>query len=103
MPKKRPASGEGGPDATRPGRVGTRTEPTRTCVACRQEAGKRSLIRIVRGATGAATVDRNGRLPGRGAYLHHDATCLETARKRRALERSLGVAVAPELWSELIS
>jgi predicted RNA-binding protein YlxR (DUF448 family) len=80
-----------------------RHEPTRTCVACRQEAGKRALIRIVRGATGAAMVDRSGRAPGRGAYLHHDAACLEMARKRRALERSLAVTVAPELWSELTS
>jgi predicted RNA-binding protein YlxR (DUF448 family) len=80
-----------------------RREPVRTCVACRQEAGKRSLVRIVRGATGAALVDRNGRAPGRGAYLHRDPACLETARKRRALERSLGASVAPELWSELSS
>jgi predicted RNA-binding protein YlxR (DUF448 family) len=48
-------------------------------------------------------VDHSGRAPGRGAYLHHDPACLETARKRRALERSLGVTVAPELWSELTS
>ena len=78
-------------------------EPQRTCVACRQEAGKRALIRIVRDAAGDAMVDRAGRAPGRGAYLHHDPACLETARKRRALERSLGVTVPPELWSDLIS
>jgi len=78
-----------------------RREPQRTCVACRQEAGKRALIRIVRGAAGNAVVDRNGRAPGRGAYLHHDSACLETARKRRALERSLGATVPPELWSDL--
>lgn len=78
-----------------------RSDPVRTCVACRQEAGKHALIRIARDAAGAAVVDRSGRAPGRGAYLHHDAGCLETARKRRALERSLGVTVAPELWSEL--
>jgi predicted RNA-binding protein YlxR (DUF448 family) len=78
-------------------------EPIRTCIACRQEAGKRALIRIVRGVTGAAVADRNGRAPGRGAYLHRDPACLEIARKRRALERSLGATVAPELWSELRS
>lgn len=98
-----PARGEVGPGAKRLGRVGTSTEPVRTCIACRKEAGKHSLVRIVRGATGAAVLDRNGRAPGRGAYLHPDAACLETARKRRALERSLGVTVAPELWSELIA
>ena len=76
-------------------------EPVRTCIACRQEAGKLGLVRIVRGADGVALVDRRGLAPGRGAYLHADASCLETARKRRALERALGAAVAPELWSEL--
>ncbi len=76
-------------------------EPVRTCVACRQEAGKRAMLRIVRGTGGQAVIDRNGRAPGRGAYMHHDAGCLETAKKRRALERSLGVTVAPEIWSEL--
>lgn len=78
-----------------------RREPVRTCVACRQEAGKGALTRIVRDAAGDAMVDRNGRAPGRGAYLHRDPACLETARKRRALERSLGVTVPPELWSDL--
>ena len=76
-------------------------KPVRTCVACRQEAGKDELVRIVRGVDGAAFVDLKGRSPGRGAYLHPAAVCLETARKRRVLERSLGVVVAPEMWSEL--
>ena len=78
-------------------------EPARTCVACRREADKGALIRVVRGATGAAMVDRSGRAPGRGAYLHGDASCLETARKKRALERSLSATVGPEFWSELTS
>jgi predicted RNA-binding protein YlxR (DUF448 family) len=46
-------------------------------------------------------VDRQGRLAGRGAYLHASNECLETARKRRALERALGIQVPPELWVEL--
>jgi uncharacterized protein len=40
-------------------------------------------------------------MPGRGAYLHADPACLELARKRRALDRALGVAVPPEVWAEL--
>jgi uncharacterized protein len=78
-----------------------RHEPLRTCVACRQEAGKAGLIRIVRRQDGSAGVDPTGHAPGRGAYLHRDPACIDTARKRRNLERSLGVAVAPELWVEL--
>lgn len=78
-----------------------RRDPVRTCIACRQEAGKHSLVRIVRGAGGVAVLDRKGREPGRGAYLHREAHCVEMARKRRSLERSLGVSVSPELWAEL--
>ena len=79
----------------------SRHEPVRTCVACREEAGKRTLVRIVRTADGSAAVDRTGRAPGRGAYLHRDEACIQPARKRRHLERSLGASVALELWSEL--
>jgi uncharacterized protein len=70
-------------------------------VGCRGEAGKKGLIRIVRRAGGGATLDITGRAAGRGAYLHDDRTCVEQARKRRALERALRTAIQPELWSEL--
>ena len=71
-------------------------------MACRQEAGKAELIRIVRRPEGGVEVDRQGgRLAGRGAYLHASNDCLETARKRRALERALGVPVPAEVWVEV--
>jgi uncharacterized protein len=76
-------------------------EPIRTCVACRQEAGKRTMVRVVRDARGAATVDATGRAPGRGAYLHRDPECLEIARKRKALDRALKASVSPEVWAQL--
>jgi len=79
-----------------------RREPVRTCVGCREEAGQRGLIRIVRRAEGGGAVDATGRAMGRGAYLHADPACVETARKRRALDRALRTAIQPELWSELI-
>jgi predicted RNA-binding protein YlxR (DUF448 family) len=80
-----------------------RREPVRTCVACRQEAGKRTLVRVVRDAAGGAALDPTGRAPGRGAYLHRDPSCLETARKKKALERALKTTVGAELWAELAS
>ena len=76
-------------------------KPVRTCVACRQEAGKQELIRLVRRPEGGVALDRTGRAPGRGAYLHSARTCLELARRRRSVERALGTAVGPEVWSEL--
>jgi predicted RNA-binding protein YlxR (DUF448 family) len=73
----------------------------RTCVACRQEGGKRDLVRIVRIASGGAAVDLTGHAAGRGAYVHANAACIEIARKRRAIERSLSTSVGPEVWSDL--
>ena len=78
-----------------------RREPARTCVACRLEAGKSALVRIVRRAEGGAAVDRTGHAAGRGAYLHANADCVEKARKRKALERALNTPVGSEIWAEL--
>lgn len=78
-----------------------RHRPVRTCVGCRDEAGKADLVRIVRRPDGSVRLDRTGRSPGRGAYLHADPACIETARKRRALARALGADVPVELWAEV--
>ena len=42
------------------------------------------MVRIVRRPEGTVEVDRQGRLPGRGAYIHSSSDCLEVARKRLA-------------------
>ena len=80
-----------------------RHEPVRTCIACREEALKVALVRVVRAPDGSAVIDRTGHEPGRGAYLHRQTACLEAARKRRQLERNLGAGVPPQLWSDLAS
>lgn len=72
--------------------------PSRTCVACRQEAGKAELIRVVRRPDGSVGLDRTGREPGRGAYVHASPECLDVARKRRLLDRALKAPAPPEVW-----
>jgi uncharacterized protein len=76
-------------------------EAVRTCVGCRQEAGKLALIRLVRRAGGGARTDPENKAPGRGAYLHREATCIEQARKKGTLERALRTPIQSELWTEL--
>jgi predicted RNA-binding protein YlxR (DUF448 family) len=78
-----------------------RRNPTRTCVACREAEGKRGLLRVARAPDGTVVYDPTGRAPGRGAYLHRDAECVQLARRRRALERSLKTQVPEHLWSDL--
>ena len=75
--------------------------PVRTCVACRQEAGKGELVRFVRAPDGTVRLDRTGRAPGRGAYLHAAAACIEIARKRRAIDRALGAPVPVQALADL--
>ena len=75
--------------------------PVRTCIACREEAGKAELIRFVRVPDGSIAADPTGRRPGRGAYLHAAPECFELARRRRAVERALGAPVPPEVWSQI--
>jgi predicted RNA-binding protein YlxR (DUF448 family) len=58
------------------------------CVGCRGRAAKSELIRLVARA-GAVAVDERQDQPGRGAYLHPRAACLEQAVKRRNLGHAL--------------
>jgi predicted RNA-binding protein YlxR (DUF448 family) len=68
-----------------------RRTPQRTCVGCRQARAKRELVRLVLPAEGPVQVDPTGKRNGRGAYICRETgrTCLDQARRRRALTRAL--------------
>lgn len=68
-----------------------RRAPQRTCVGCRQVRAKRELVRLVLPAEGPVQVDTTGKRNGRGAYICRETgrTCLDQARKRKALTRAL--------------
>lgn len=76
------------------------TYPIRMCIGCRQRAQAVDLLRVVArnvGPAGFAVVrDPERRLPGRGAWLHLDRSCLSTAERRRAFGRALRVAGVPD-------
>jgi predicted RNA-binding protein YlxR (DUF448 family) len=61
---------------------------TRTCLGCRGRFPRDELVRWVVGPDGQLFVDRNLKLPGRGAHLCHDAACLEKAIRRKAFGRA---------------
>ena len=77
--------------------------PMRMCVGCREMKEKRELIRIVRTPEGETVIDVTGKRSGRGAYVCRDASCLKKAIRSKALERSLGVPVPPELLEQLLA
>ena len=62
--------------------------PIRTCVGCRTAVLQSQLLRVVL-VDDAVVPDPHFRLPGRGAYLHHDIECIDRAIQRRSLVRAL--------------
>ena len=79
----------------------SKRKPQRRCCACMTVREKKDLMRIVRTPEGGVLLDEGGRANGRGAYLCRSIACLETARKRRGLERTLKHAVDPLLYELL--
>ena len=70
-----------------------RREPQRTCIGCREVAGKRGLVRIVRAPEGRVAVESPGeRLAGRGAYLHRTRSCWEQALRGATIGKALRMA-----------
>ncbi|MGO1569963.1 MAG: YlxR family protein [Canibacter sp.] len=63
----------------------------RSCVGCRNRDQRSKLLRIaVR--DGALVVDDRAVMPGRGAWVHPNAQCMNVAVTRRAFSRTLRVS-----------
>lgn len=69
--------------------------PMRTCVVCRTQDAKRTLVRIVRTESGIQ-IDPGGKLNGRGAYLCSGERCWERAITTDVLERALRTTLTAE-------
>lgn len=69
--------------------------PMRRCVGCMESKEKNSLIRIAC-YEGKVSVDPTGKAKGRGVYLCPDGSCMEKAKKRRALQRSFETEISEE-------
>ena len=77
--------------------------PMRQCLGCREHKPKRELVRIVRSPEGQVSLDRSGRMNGRGAYLCRNPECLRRAVTAKALERAFETAVPDEVLERLES
>src|SRR5574340_1614421 len=76
--------------------MAVRKTPVRTCVACRREADKRTLVRFVRDADGEVHVDPTGKAGGRGASICADMACFELAVGRKKLGPALRASLTEE-------
>ena len=70
--------------------------PLRTCIACRENRGKRELVRVVRTPAAGVQVDLTGKLAGRGAYLCRARTCWSQALTGRRLDAALKTTVSAD-------
>jgi hypothetical protein len=75
--------------------------PERTCVGCRVKAPKAELLRVVRLVGGEAAIDPSGSAPGRGAYVHLDAGCVEASVRSRAFARALRTGLTADAAARL--
>jgi predicted RNA-binding protein YlxR (DUF448 family) len=82
--------------------VRKRHQPLRTCVICGRKGPKRGLARIAATPDGVA-LDREGRAPGRGAYVCGDDGCAGVGLQRKRLEFALRKQLTDPQWREIAS
>lgn len=73
----------------------------RMCMGCNTKKDKRELIRIVASKDGNISIDKTGKLSGRGAYICDNIECLEKVIKTKRLERALEKNISEEIYNEL--
>ncbi|MFG6394431.1 MAG: YlxR family protein [Lachnospiraceae bacterium] len=79
----------------------TKKIPMRQCTGCGVRKEKKELIRIIKTPEDLIEIDFTGKKNGRGAYICNSVECLEIARKRKSLERSLKVTIPEEVYNAL--
>ncbi|MBR1797282.1 MAG: YlxR family protein [Clostridiales bacterium] len=71
-------------------------QPQRMCVSCRTRRDKRDLIRVTLKDDGTLVYDPTGKLPGRGAYLCKDSSCIKLELKAHRIARGLNANTSGE-------
>lgn len=73
----------------------------RMCMGCNEKKDKRDLIRIVLNKNGNITIDKTGKLEGRGAYICDNIDCLEKVIKTKRLEKVFNIKIQDEIYNKL--
>ncbi len=77
--------------------------PMRKCIVTNEHWPKKELIRVVRTPDNTVVVDLTGKANGRGAYLKKQLEVIETARKKKILDKHLEIEVNDEVYEELLN
>lgn len=70
-------------------------------MGCNEKKDKKDLIRIVKNKENEISIDRTGRLDGRGAYICDDIKCLEKVIKSKRLEKVFDYKISDEIYENL--
>ena len=73
----------------------------RTCMGCNEKKEKKQLVRIVCNKLGEVTIDKTGKLEGRGAYICDNIECLEKVIKTKRIEKVLNKNLDEEIYNKL--
>ena len=73
----------------------------RMCMGCNTKTDKRNLIRIVMNKEGQISIDKTGKLSGRGAYICDNIDCLDKLIKSKRLERVFETKIDEEIYKNL--
>ena len=77
--------------------------PLRTCMGCNSKKTKKELIRIVKNKENNVSIDKTGKMEGRGAYICDDIACLEKVIKSKKKKKVLDIAISEQTYNELRS
>ena len=73
----------------------------RKCAGCLAMKDRREMIRVIRLPQGEVLIDDTQKKSGRGAYVCRSASCVETAMKKRGIERALKCGVDRRIYELL--
>lgn len=77
--------------------------PERTCIACRKKGDKLLFIKVVLNKNGEASIERDAKLDGRGAYICKNIECASLCKKNRALNRVFKKNINESVYEELLN
>ena len=75
--------------------------PQRMCLVTREKTDKNKLLRIVKDNLGNVSVDVTGKKNGKGAYITKDLEVLETAKKKKVLEKVFEIEDLTSVYEEI--
>lgn len=73
----------------------------RTCIGCNIKKDKKELIRIVKNKEGIISIDKTGKLSGRGAYICGERACLEKIIKTKRLNKEFETNISEDFYNSL--